>query len=160
MNSEALLDIERGHRYFSAACFNETWKWLDKPHRSGTDDEQMIACAYASLYHWMQRPDYSPREMSVAYWLMSRVFASTSDSPKALQYAKKCLEISESLTPFYRGYALEALARACRLLEDRDRAEAACAKATALLDEIENADERQLLATDLATLQATSPEAT
>jgi hypothetical protein len=73
MSSSPALDEASAHRFFSAACFNRTWEWLDKPKRTADDGEAMIACCLASLWHWRQRPDCTQRNMSIGYWQIARV---------------------------------------------------------------------------------------
>ena len=58
--NEKILDLAAAHSYFSAACFNEAWEYLEKADREAWDTEQMLRLCYASFYHWTQRDDASP----------------------------------------------------------------------------------------------------
>src|SRR5688572_8043756 len=104
MTSTSNFDEAAAHRYFSATCFNRTWDWLDKANRSSDDDEAMIACCLASLWHWLQRPDCTPRNRSVAFWQVSRVYAMVGQPQNAWRYGELCLKASEGEEPFYLGY--------------------------------------------------------
>lgn len=147
------LDVEAAHRHFSTHCFNETWTLLDKS-KDRTDDESrlMEAAAFASLYHWLQRPDATPKNLSVGYWQVSRVMSMLERGPEALHYAEICLAKSGDLPPFYRGYAIEAIARSAALLGQADRVQTAKSAATELLPLMTDADERSMLEGDLQTI--------
>jgi ATP/maltotriose-dependent transcriptional regulator MalT len=114
------FDPRQAHRFYSAHCYNETWRLLSLPNRSREQQDEMLALAYASSWHWSQREDIQPVNRSIALWLLSRVHAVLGDAPQARAYAEKCLQLSReaSLSPFYIGYAHEALARAHRLSGD------------------------------------------
>ncbi len=108
------FDLNAAHRYFSAHCFNEAWELLDKPDRTAEDDEQMIRLSLASHWHWTQREDCAPANISAAYWQTSRIYAVLGQAENARRYAHLCLEASQDddMPPFYLAYAYEALARA------------------------------------------------
>jgi hypothetical protein len=72
----------------------------------------------ASLWHWTQRSDCTPRHLSIGYWQLSRVHALLGQAENALDSAKKCLHYSENTSPFFVGYAHEALARSAAIAGD------------------------------------------
>ncbi len=146
------VDLPAAHRHFAAACFNETWDLLDNPARGPADNRRMLATAWASLYHWLQRPDCSDEKRAIGFWQISRVHAVLNLGPEALRWAEVCAAYSTQLSPFLRGFALEAIARAARLTGQQERAELARRDAQALLAEIDNPADRQLLEKDLATV--------
>lgn len=150
--SASPFDESRAHRHFSAQCFNRTWELIDKPDRSPANDEQMLLRAYASLWHWTQRPDCTSRNLSIGYWLLSRVHGLLRQSEQARHFGKLSLKHAEGESPFYRGYAYEALARAAHVAHDRSRTEYYLQAAQAQADLIENDEERQMLENDLKSL--------
>jgi len=79
MNNPPNFDLGTAHKYFAASCFNQTWIHLESAERCPADNEEMRALAHASLWHWQQRQDCTTRNLSIAFWLLSRVYA-TSDS--------------------------------------------------------------------------------
>lgn len=151
MSDKPVIDQAAAHRFFSANCFNRTWDFLDKTERSADDERLMIALSLASIYHWMQRPDCTAKNLSVGYWQVSRVHAVLGLGAEALRYAEVCQSYSGELAPFYRGYAWEAVARAAAVSGDAARAIQAKNQALALLAEIPEED-RTPLAQDLATI--------
>ncbi len=74
MTSSSVKEPEP-HRYFSAQCFNRAWELIRRIDRTELESEQMLLLAQASLWHWTQRPDCTPRNLSIGYWQLSRVFA-------------------------------------------------------------------------------------
>ena len=146
------LDLAAVHQKFSAKCFNDAWTLLDKADRTRDEERLMVATAMASLYHWLQRPDCTAQQLSVGYWQISRVHAVLRRGAEALHYAEICESYSAELAPFYRGYALEALARAAKLTGAEELAERSKQSAKNLLPEIIDAQEREALSGDLATV--------
>ena len=68
------FDIQQSHRHFSAHCFNKTWEYMEKDgNRSTEENLSMLHTAIASLWHWTQRDDVRPENLSVGYWQVSRV---------------------------------------------------------------------------------------
>lgn len=146
------FDEAAAHRYFSAHCFNRAWELIKRADRSPEDDRLMVALSQASLYHWLQRDDCDDRRLSIGYWQASRVQALIGNGDEARKYAEVTLAHSAELAPFYRGYAHEALARAESVAGNRQKAAAQVEKARALALEVEEAEERDLLLGDLASI--------
>src|SRR5689334_14196119 len=114
------FDLSAAHQFFAARCFNNSWQLIDKPGRTVEEDEQLIALGQPSLWHWAQRSDCSAKNLSIAHWLLSRIYAVVGDVVQARRYAESCLRISErgEVAPMFLGYAYEALARAAQLAAD------------------------------------------
>lgn len=148
--SSPAFDTIAAHRHFSAACFNGVWDLLEQPNRSPGDDVRLLAAAHASLWHWLQRPDCTPRNLSVGYWLLSRVYAVRESATEARRYGLLSLDAAAQEPPFYQGYAHEALARAARLAGDSRLAESHLAEARRFAAQVAEAEERAMLENDLA----------
>jgi hypothetical protein len=153
MSDSRLFDPASAHRFFSADCFNRTWDLLEKADHSAAEDEQMLLLCHASLWHWTQRTECTPRNLSIGYWQLSRVYAVLGQAENARRYAEISLQHSIAEPPFYRGYAHEALARAAKVAGDRGSMESHLAEAKWLLAEVGDAEERAALEKDLAELQ-------
>lgn len=152
MSATPPFDAAQAHRFFSAECFNRAWDLIDKAERSPEEEEQMLLLPLASIWHWTQRPDCTPRNLSIGYWQASRVCALLGDQDNAWRFAEKCLEHSADEPPFYLGYAHEALARAALLAGDRKRLAHHLGKARELAAIVADEDERTMLQRDLGTL--------
>lgn len=155
MAKEPTFDTEAAHKHFSAQCFNETWSLLDKEERTAEEDEQMIRLSLASTWHWTQRDDCTPTNMSVGYWQTSRVYATLGQADNARRYGQLCLEASqgEGVGPFYLGYAYEALARAESVVGDKDKMQGFLQQARRIADTVPDADAKSWLVADLDTIQ-------
>ena len=144
------------HQYFSANCFNKTWEFIEKDELSEEGMEDMLATAFASLWHWKQRDDCKPGNLSIAYWQLGRVHTLAKDQQTAEKFGKKCLKVSmdAKLDPFYIGYAYEVLIGAALLNDDKKTAAAFLVKAREQLALIEDKENKSYLSADLDKLEA------
>lgn len=153
MSNEAKFDLAAAHEFFSASCFNEVWGLLDKAERTGREDQRMIELALASIWHWTQRADCTDANLSVGYWQASRVYAVLGLAGGALRYGTLSLDHGEGASPFHRGYAHEALARAASLVNDRKTVEHHLAEARAAAEAVTDEEARMMLLADLETIE-------
>jgi len=148
------FDIHEAHKYFSADCFNQTWDYIDKAgERSTEENMSMLHTAIASLWHWSQREDVKPEQLSVGYWQVSRVYNLLKQPHNAKMYGMLALKYAQDLKPFYKGYAYETLARAEMILNNRFIMHVHIEKAREMLEQIEDQEEMQLLAKDLEAIR-------
>lgn len=149
------FDLQAAHKYFSAQCFNQAWDYIDKPVRTSNEGDMMLQLSMASLWHWTQRQDCTPTNLSIAYWQLSRVFALLQQADQARHYGQLCLEASqgESVPPYYRGCAYEALARAERTADNQDEMEKFLVLAHQVAAALSDPEEKQMLLKDLATIR-------
>ena len=152
MTASSSIDTIQAHKFFSEYCFNSTWKLIDRPKRTSSDNEQMIQCTLASLWHWAQREDCTDTNLSIGYWQAARVYALADEAHNARKYARLCLDITPTDDAFYLGYAHEAMARAEGLAGNQELANEHLAKAKHFATNIIKVRDRKLLEADLATL--------
>jgi hypothetical protein len=154
MEKKPDFDLASAHKFFSADCFNHTWDYIEKPDRSTDDDQEMLLLSMASLWHWTQRPDCTPGNLSVGYWQLSRVYALLHQPGMARQYAHLCLKSSqgEGTLPFHLGYAYEALARAEQISNNIEKMNEYLDLARKACESIKDADTRKQLLVDLETI--------
>jgi DNA-binding transcriptional MerR regulator len=141
-------------RALAVGLFNYTWTLLENPKRTKEQDDEMIHAAHASRYHWGEVGDAV--NLARGEWQVSRVYAVLGRGEPALFHARRSLEINEA-NPSGRedwdlGSAYEAMARACAIAGDRAASDEWRARATAELERIADAEDRQVLEQDLATL--------
>jgi len=147
------FDIEGAHRHFAADCFNRSWALIGKADRTAEDDTALVALAQTSLWHWTERPDCTDKHLSVAHWLLARVYCLTGRAAEADRYAAQSLAFARrpGVPPYFLAYAHEACARAASLQGQadavRDHLQAARGLATDLKEE-----DRKMLLGDLATI--------
>ena len=151
------LDGE-AHRRLGAELFNRTWALMQQDARSPDEDDELIHCAHASAYHWLQVGTAANRARSE--WQCSRMYTVLGRAEPALQHAQRCLEICESepgaLEDWDLPFAYEALARAHSVAGDTAAAARGLEQARALGAAIAEDEEREHLEADLATIR-TSP---
>ena len=152
MTTEPEFDIEAAHKYFAANCLNKAWDLIDKAQRSEEENEQMLQMNQTSLYHWSQREDCNPLNMSVGYWQTSRIYALLGSSAEAVKYGHLCLKYAEGQEPFFIGYAYEALARAELVGGNSDKASEYLAKAKEAAGAEPDEDNRKMLVADLRSI--------
>jgi hypothetical protein len=149
------FDLQAANKYFSTECFNRAWDYIDKPRRSISDGDKMLQLSMASLWHWTQREDCTPTNLSVGYWQVSRAYALLRQPDQTRHYGQLCLDVSqqESVEPFYRGYAYEALARAERVADNEDEMEKYLIQAHQVATSITDPEGKKQLLKDLATIR-------
>ncbi|UCF09915.1 MAG: hypothetical protein JSW65_07610 [Candidatus Bipolaricaulota bacterium] len=148
------FDEQKAHQHFAGSCFNAAWELIDKSGRTPAEDEEMLRMAMASSWHWTQRKDCTPQNLSIAYWQVSRVHALCGRGDEARRYGELCLEVSqrEGIDPFALGYAYEALARAESIAGKEDRKKEWLVKANEVAESIADDDTKKMLCDDLATI--------
>ena len=148
------FDIHEAHKYFSTDCFNKTWDYIDKDgERSIEENMSMLHTAIASLWHWSQRADVTPENLSVGHWQVSRVYNLIKQPHNARMYGLLALEHAQELSPFYKGYAYETLARAEMITNNRVIMNIHLTRAHEMLAQIEDETEKELLRKDLETIR-------
>jgi hypothetical protein len=147
------LNIAAAHRHFSSDCFNKTWGLIEKADRTSDEDEEMVVCALASLWHWMQRTDHTNLNLSVGHWQVARVYSLVGQGEIAILHAKRSLELAEGNEPFYVGSAHEAVARAAAVLADVVTFQTHLKLAKAFAENVSDAGDRAVLEADLRILE-------
>jgi len=148
------FDGAAAHKYFSAHCFNRAWDLIEKTDRTPEDNRLMVALNQASIFHWLHRGDCNHQRLSVGYWQASRIQAILGNAAEALRQAEVCLSYSGELSPFYLGYAHEALARAHGLARNAQRAAHHLKLSHGLASQVGDKGERELLLADLELMKS------
>jgi hypothetical protein len=148
------FDLSKAHKYFSADCFNKAWELIDKSDRTPEEDEHMLRLSMASAWHWTQREDRQPKNMSIAYWQIARIYALLQQADNARRYGQMCLDVSlcEDIPPFYLGYAYEALARAEMMAGNRDQMQQYLEDSRQAAERVTDAESKAMLLADLETI--------
>lgn len=147
------FDIVTAHKYFSVENFNKTWEFIEKSERSEEESLAMLHTAIVSLWHWSQREDATPKNLSVGAWQVSRVFSLMGQFDNARSYGLLSLKHAESLEPFFKAYACESLARAEMIANNRVTMKYYLEKAHALAQEVMDEEDKQILLKDLETIK-------
>ncbi len=139
-------------RRLAVGLFNHVWTLMEMPDRTAEQTDEMIHAAHASRYHWgvIGKPENRAR----GEWQVSRVYAILGRGEPATWHARRCLEICQEngIGDWDLAFAYEALARAARVSGDPEGRERYLAKAREAGDQVKDAEDRQLLESDLATV--------
>lgn len=142
------------YRKMGAGLYNFTWTLMEKADRTAEETDLMIHAAHASRFHWEKVALAVNR--SRGEWLCSRVYAVLGRPEPSLWHARRCLAIveagGEGFEDWDRGSALEAIARAYAVAGDREQAERYKSLSAAELPKIAEADDREVLEKDLASI--------
>lgn len=150
--SLSMLDPD-DERRLAAALFNRVWELLERTDRSRGEDDEMAHAAHASRYHWGRVGQ--PVNWARGEWQCSRVYAVLGRAEPALYHARGCLELAEAhgLGAFDVGCGHEALARAYRTAGDREAMLRHVKEAKLAAEQIDDAEDREVLLADLAQLE-------
>jgi hypothetical protein len=142
------------HRKLAAELFNGTWTLLEEPDRTPDDDARMIHMAHASAYHWLQVG--TPQNVARSHWLCSRVYSVLGRPEPALYHARLAHDIcaEHGIGDFDLAYAFEALARAHAVAGNRAESDEWRDRARAATADVAEAEDRELLLSDLAQIPA------
>lgn len=142
------------HKQLAVNCFNKTWDLLNKRNRTQVEEEQMIHLCHTSFWHWTQVAEHTPKNLSIGYWQLSRVYAVVGNGEQALFYAKQCVIVSheKNLAPFFIAYSYEAQARAQLLLRQSSEATKSLLLAGEFIQLVDN-EESKVLVEDVAELR-------
>jgi hypothetical protein len=144
------------HRRLGVGLYNFTWTLMEKPDRTADETDLMIHSAHASCFHWRQIG--TAVNFARGEWLCSRVYAVVGLSEPSLWHAQRCLAIVEAggerFEDWERGSALEAVARAYAVAGNRVESDRYRNLAAAELPKIAEADDREVLEKDLASIRA------
>lgn len=147
------LDAEMQKR-LGIDLFNRTWTFLDKGGRTQEEDDEMLHCAHASAYHWLQVGTQANRARSE--WQCSRVYAVLERGEPALTHARRCLALVEGapdqMEEFDLPAAYEALARAHWVAGDLSEARRYRELGLAETAKIAEEDDRRIMERDLASI--------
>ena len=146
------------HRRLGVDLFNYTWTLIEKPDRTDAETDEMIHAAHASRWHWARAEGSEIANLGRGEWQCSRVYATLGRGEPAVWHAKRCVTYAEAAAAagtaesFDVPSSYEAMARALAVAGDRPAAEEWRARARASVAAIDNAEDRQIIEQDLATL--------
>jgi DNA-binding transcriptional MerR regulator len=143
-------------RQLAVDLFNRVWALLETPDRTAAQVDEMIHAAHASRYHWGEVG--APENLARGEWQCSRVYSVLGRAEPALWHARRSLAMCEEhgIGDWDVAFAWEAIARAQRVAGDHASADASVARARELGAAIADAEDRELLEGDLATIERAS----
>lgn len=139
-------------RQLAVDLFNHVWTLLERSDRSALEDDEMLHAAHASRFHWGEVGE--PVNLVRGEWQCSRVYSVLGRSEPALWHGQRCLALCEEhgIGDFDIAFAHESIARALRVAGDQEGADSAVARARELAVAIAEEEDRELLLSDLETV--------
>ncbi len=104
---------ESGHRELAVETYNAAWDLLDSPDRTADQDDEVLALAFTSRYHWGQA-DGEQEQLAVGDWFIGHVAAHLGLAEIALRYSGRALDRVEAAGEegWLRASVYEGMARA------------------------------------------------
>lgn len=138
------FDLARAHRWFAIECNNQAWELIEREGGPGTESDQLVQMAHASVWHWGQVGTELNRLRGLV--LLANAYLAAGRGAEALRYAAECLAMAEREevggTRFDRATAIECFARAHAIAGDAETARQRRAEAIELAAGLENEEER------------------
>jgi hypothetical protein len=144
-----MVDQQRG---FAVQYYNQTWDLIDQAERTPADDRRMLSLAMASRALW---DDIGGDEQwIVGDWQVAHVAALTGHPDLSLDFAAAAYERASSAdVPLWmKASTCEGLARAHAAAGHEAERDAWVLKARELLEQVDGAEDRALIESQLATV--------
>jgi DNA-binding transcriptional MerR regulator len=144
------------HRRLGVDLFNYTWTLIEKADRTPEETDEMIHAAHASRFHWSRAG--TTVNLGRGEWQIARVYCVLGRAEPALWHAGRCLAYAEAAATageteaWDLPSAYEAMARANAVAGDIATATSWRDRAREALAAISEADDREIIEGDLATL--------
>jgi hypothetical protein len=133
------------HRRFAVELYNAAWDLVDSPTRTRAEDDELLAAAFASRFHWGRVG--SEEQFAVGDWFIGHVAAHLGLPELALRYSTLALERTEAngFGGWLLASAYEGMARANECAgngAERERFAALCREA---LEAVDDPEEREVI---------------
>jgi hypothetical protein len=145
------VDAE-AHRSVAVATYQQCWELLDRPVRSNDDGVELLTTAFASRFHWGHAG--GPQEWIIGDWMISRAAAAVGQGQLAVWFATRA-DGATHVTPvpdWLQASTAEGVARAYAASGDESRRNLWIEKSQTLIDAIADAEDRELIASQLASI--------
>jgi DNA-binding transcriptional MerR regulator len=144
------------HRRLGTDLFNYVWTLIEKPDRTPAEIDEMIHAVHAQVWHWSKAG--TTVHLGRGEWQIARVYSVLGWGHEAVFHAGRCVAYAEQAhasgetESWDLAGAYEAMARALAVAGDRAAAEGWRDRAKAAVAAIEDADDREPIEQDIATL--------
>jgi len=150
MEAEKNYSLSEAHLHFAKTINGEVWGLLEKTDRSKDEDEQMIAAAFASYYHWLSAGTIVNRQRGE--YMIAKSYLATGNFVEALTHATHCLELTDEypqeMADFDLAFAYELFARVNSACDNREIAAEYQEKAAAAGEMIKDQEDRTIFFQD------------
>jgi hypothetical protein len=145
------FSLDEAQSHFARSINGRVWELLENDNRTQSENEEMLHAAHASLYHWL----YAGTDLNYqrGLWLLTRVHAVLGNNNRALYYANRCMEVTEThsdlMEDFDIAFAYECVARANALSGNDKIARTFLARAVEAGSQIADDEDREIFIEDL-----------
>jgi hypothetical protein len=140
-------------RELAAQLFNRCWDLLEST-RNADDDVELLTAAFSSRYHWLNAGTIE--QWITSDWMVARAVAATGDGELSLRFAERAhRSAQENAVPDWLvASTAEGVARAYAVTGDVEAFNNWSALAARLVEVIADPDDKALIASQLAELEA------
>jgi hypothetical protein len=99
------------NRRYAVELYNAAWDLLDSPDRTAAQDDEVLAMAFASRYHW-GAAEGGDEQLAIGDWFIGHVAAQVGLADVALRFSTRALDRVEAgggggwlLASVYEGMA-------------------------------------------------------
>jgi len=140
-------------RELAIQLFNRCWELLESP-RDADDDVELLAAAFRSRYHWQIAGELE--QWIVSDWMIARVASALDDGALALRFAKRAHAAAQDndVPDWLVASTAEGVARAYATAGNVEEFNNYAALATRLIDVIADPEDKSLIASQFAEIQA------
>jgi hypothetical protein len=140
------MNPEEAHRHSARQTNGRVWELLEKRDRTPDEGREMLAAAYASLFHWLQAGTVVHEQRGE--WLIATAHLELGQQGEALRHARHCRDLTEAnqaaMEDFDVAFAEELMARVDSLRGEDAPARQAVQRALAAGQAIRDAEDRQI----------------
>jgi hypothetical protein len=135
-------------------AFNEAWALIDLRERTEADDRALLAAAFASRYHWERVG--GDEERAIGDWQIAHAASLMGLPDLALRFAVSALATVEAngWTDWRLASMYEGMARAHAAAGDAAERDRYAALAREVLATVEDAEDRDLIESQLSSIPA------
>jgi hypothetical protein len=140
-------------RELATQLFNRCWELLERP-RDAEGDVALLTVAFSSRYHWLTAGE--TEQWIVSDWMVARAAAAVGEGALSLRFATRAHSASqENVVPdWLTASTAEGVARAYAALGDAEEFSNWSALAARLVEVIADPEDKNLIASQLADIEA------
>jgi hypothetical protein len=140
-------------RELATRLFNRCWELLESP-RDADGDVELLTVAFSSRYHWRNAGD--TEQWIVSDWMVARVASAVGDGELALRFATRAHAAAQDneVPDWLVASTAEGVARAYATTGNVDEFNNYAALATRLIEAIVDPEDKSLIASQFAEIEA------
>jgi hypothetical protein len=140
-------------RELATQLFNRCWDLLGAT-RDADDDVELMTAAFSSRFHWLNAG--AVEQWIISDWMVARAAAAIGEGELALRFAKRAHSAAQEneIPDWLIASSAEGVARAYAAIGDAEEFNNWSALATRLIDVIADPEDKALIASQLADIEA------